>query len=307
MIEKGNLLRGLKAFNEKSANLAKFLGYAFFGAVVLDYAGVFKGLNAKIGFAITGMEVLALVIIVIHFSLKMFFTKNPIQTDLSHLAKPQNIHQVKNWLRGRELPKFTSLEQSLYCFADNDELLETASRMNHDAFQQSQFGFDSAKMLWRNKNLAAQNDKIIMLMRDPEELEKFFGFSYVIPLNKLATRLYLEGKISDTEMNPDCLPPPGELPNSLMVFAIALEQDYRLNKGIDNEKYLMLLVQGVMEHALTLCGGVHDNLPVLYAQTESRGITRLLTSYGFSKIGQFSADGCEILRMYPEKAEFLFA
>lgn len=300
-------MRGLKAFNERAEQFVKFLSYGFFIAVLLDYFGYFKELNAYIGVTINGLEVIALLIIVSHFAVRIFFTRNPIQQDLGNLAKPQNVHQVKNWLRGRELPKFSSLKDNVYCFADTEELLEKASRMNYDAFQQSQFGFDSSKMLWRNKNLAAQNNKIIMLMRDPKNLDRFFGFSYVIPLNKLATRLYLEGKISDTEMSPDCLPLPGELPDALMVFAIALEKDYRLNKDIDNEKYLMLLVQGVMAHVLILCGGDHDKVPVLYAQTESRGITKLLTSYGFKKIGQFSADGCEILRMYPEKAEFLFA
>ena len=307
MIERGNVLRGLKAFNDGSARFVELLGYGFIVTIILDFMGFFSGLNAYIGFVISGLEIFAFVFIVTYILLKMFFTRNPIQSDLGDLAKPQNIHQVKNWLRGLDLPKFSSLDDDAYSFADTDELMETASRMNYQAFQKSQFGFDASKMLWRNKTLAVQNNKLIMLMRDPEQRDRFFGFSYIIPLNKLATRLYLEGKISDTDISPDCLPPSGDLPESLMVFAIALEQDYRLNKDIDNEKYLMLLVQGVMEHTLILCGGAFKNLPVLYAQTESRGITKLLTSYGFKKIGQTSADGCEILRMYPDSAEFLFA
>gem|GEM_PF-5923225 len=300
-------MRGLKTLNEKSKHVAKFLTYGFFLALFLEYVGIYKGLNAYIGTAGSILEIIVTLFIVTHYAVRLFFTRNPIQKDLGELAKTQNIHQVKNWLQGQELPKFAAIDKNSYSFADSEDLLETASRMNYHAFQQSQFGFDHAKMLWRNKNLASQNDKIIMLTRDPENPDKFFGFSYVIPLNKLATRLYLEGKISDTEMNPDCLPAPGESPDSLMVFAIALEQDYRLNKDIDNEKYLMLLVQCVMAHCLILCGGDHDKIPVLYAQTESRGITRLLTSYGFKKIGKLSADGCEILRLFPDKAEFLFA
>ncbi len=307
MIEKGRLLRTLKTFNEKSGKFIKFLSYGVMASLALSYLGVYDEVGKYISLLINILEVGGLAFIALHFAIRAFFTRNPLQDVLPKMQDQRHVLQVRNWLRGHSLPRPAENIDNLYCFANTEELIRRASDMNYESFLDSQFGFEKESMYWRNHRLISANDKVFMLMRDPDKPDVFFGFSYVIPLNKLATRMYLDGKISDSEIDPDCLPAKDERPDSLLIFAIALGKEYRLSRKSDNEKYLMLLVQGVMMHILLLCGGDREKIPVLYAQTEARGITRLLMSYGFKTFGKVSADGCEILRLYPKTAEYLFA
>lgn len=212
---------------------------------------------------------------------------------------------LRQWLAGAQVPQLLDTSTCKVRFAGPADVSEL-SQINYDAFRGSAYEATVEQFTTRNAELIQKNPKCFLLFIDPIGGKEIIGYSCLIPLNTLGTSLYLEGSVADSTLRPELVSTTGEIPASILLFAIHLREKFSFARKGASRMYSLYFWTCIRRHVHELCGSqFNSNAKVdLYVQTQEKSLSRRLTEKaGFEDSGKRSKDGYPILHLCIGRAD----
>jgi len=183
------------------------------------------------------------------------------------------------------------------------ELAKALFEINARSFEGSAFEMSHEDVIERNSSFIEKHGKVFMAVRNPlREMRQpdcatddCIGFSCVLPLNAVGADCYLSGLIKDRYIRASMLCAEGEDCDTLLVFAIALKNEFRKVKGLAAVYYPFLL--RCAEHHIKALASCHTgpSTVTVWVQAEHPQLRHHLEKRGFVWTGdRRSADGFEL-------------
>lgn len=261
---------------------------------VETYAPILPRYEPHLHIFLVVLEVLVAVLIVAYWLVRFTF-RNPNRRWLLVLTKNE-CDRLMDWLSGTDADSQMLCSTRCLCQCPDETAMDELATMNFNAFAGTAYEATLEQFRSRNAEIVKRNPKCFMFFIDPIEGKELVGYSCLLPLNALGTKLYLDGSISDASIPSELIATAEELPVSILVFAIHLHPDFSLVKNGAARKYTLYFWSCVCHHITTLCGSQLKSGIDFYVQTQERSLRkRLINKFGFIDENKISRDGYPIL------------
>lgn len=269
-----------------------------------------EGVGHLLGETLHGVHLVALVVAVAYVGVRLFLKRN-VGREVSRLmATPTSdeLPSVLPQLKYRYDRVPLTPAQLQFVRDVHDPEADTLNTLNEEAFLRSSFEVGGETLRARNATWIAKHPSLFTLVRLPvgvprpegEALttEPVFGYSAVVPLNAVGAAVYLRGLITDRELPVEMIAAPGEPSPALLIFAVALKDQYRRERSLASP-YFTLLLQALAIHIDTLAP-LHRGHPEgirVWTQSEHKAMIDILRRQGFTGTTPptMSAEGFELL------------
>ncbi len=238
--------------------------------------------------------ILVIVFAAVSYIMRRWIGQSPLQVILSNIDKSYFYDRLEHdWhsvFRRGEIPFWRGILQPVKTEKD----LESFNRLNAEAFVAtgSAWGYGYDLVSRRNATLFKAEPRIFHLICNNKG--KFIGFSFIIPVGRSFRDLYLKGRISDSEINGEFIPKPGEDVESLILFAVGknyLKEPAPELDHSDQNSFALLYLRALSLHIRSIMAAYKLKDVELIVQPEKTSIIKLLERYGFTEVGERSADG----------------